>query len=187
MNDDVTVRDVLRREYLGVSEADTVADTASLMLEEDGDAVVVLHGSEPVGLVTQRDVLRAAVERGDLSSIAVSTIMDEHPPTVDANAPLGSVTDRMSGNQERQLLVMNDDDLLGVISEHDVVTASALETGVNGGQEPAPDTDTVTATAETAAGDDEYSNQGICEICGSLTRDLSTFNGQLVCNDCKNV
>lgn len=186
MNGDVSVRDVMRREYVGASEADSVADTASLMLEEDDDAAVVLRGTDPVGLVTQRDVLEAAVEQGDLSAIDVSAVMDDEPETVEAAAPLAAAIDRLSGNADRHLLAMDAGELRGVVSEHEVVTASALEPA-NGDRRPEPDSEAIAAAPEADTGNEEYSNQGICEICGSLTRDLTTFNGQLVCSDCKNV
>ncbi|MFC7046249.1 hypothetical protein ACFQH6_13255 [Halobacteriaceae archaeon GCM10025711] len=65
----------------------------------------------------------------------------------------------------------------------DVVTASAslAATPEQAPQEP------VEQQAAAVAGDGEYSNQSICEICGSLTRELSNFNGQLICSDCLEV
>lgn len=194
MNGDVTVRQVMAREFVGVSEADTLGDTARLMLEEDVDAVVVLRGQSPVGLATQQDVLEAAVGDGDLSEQPVSSVMREDPATVDPDATLAAVTDEMSAASERHLLVEDRAEVLGLVSEHDVVTASTFSPGVDG--EGAAEREREAMVAETAQGadeatsttaDDGYSNQGICEVCGTLTRDLSTFNGQLVCNDCKDV
>ena len=192
MNGDVTVREVMRREYVGASEADTLIDTAALMLEEDVEAVVVLRGSEPVGILTQRDLLQSAVDQGDLESMLVKHAMTEDPPTVSATESLTTATNMMSGTAARRLLVMQNGEPIGVVSEHDIVTASTLTPQVNGETGQEIETESITAEAATAAGeptttDDEYSNQGICEVCGSLTRDLSTFNGQLVCSDCKNV
>ncbi|MFD1587490.1 cyclic nucleotide-binding/CBS domain-containing protein [Halorientalis brevis] len=192
MNGDVTVREVMRREYVGASEADTLVDTAALMLEENVEAVVVLRGSEPVGILTQRDLLQAAVDQGDLESMLVKHAMKDDPPTVSASESLATATNMMSGTSARRLLVMENGEPIGVVSEHDIVTAATLTPQVNGETRQEVKAESVTAEAATTAGEsttseDEYSNQGICEICGSLTRDLSSFNGQLVCSDCKNV
>jgi len=191
MNGDVTVREVMTREYVGASEGDTLEDTARLMLEEDVEGVVVLRGSEPVGLLSERDVLREALE-GDLAEMAVADAMRPDPRTVEASESLATATDLMSGTSTRHLLVMDQSEPIGMISEHDVVTASSLNPNVNGeyGADPETEamvTETVGAQAETTAVDEEYSSQGICEVCGAMTRDLSTFNGQLVCSDCKDV
>jgi CBS domain-containing protein len=189
MNGNVTVGQVMRRDYVGASEGDGLAETAALMLEEDVETVVVLRGTEPIGMVTQRDVLETAVARGDLASATVADVMQNNPPTVGPGESLTAATDRMSGTDSRHLLVTEGDELAGVITEHDVVTASTLDPGVETERPEAggATVEAVTATAEAAATDEEYSNQGICELCGSLARDLSTFNGQLVCSDCKNV
>jgi len=191
MNGEVTVRDVMTREYVGASEGDALAETAALMLEEDVEAVVVLRGQEPVGLVTQRDALAAAVDHGSLESLSVDDAMQSDPPAVDPEESLASATDLISGSETRRLLVTEGAEPLGVISEHDVVTASTLNPGANGGERPEREQAVVTETVgeETAAttAQDEYSSQGICEVCGSLSRTLSSFNGQLVCADCKDV
>jgi CBS domain-containing protein len=194
MNGDVTVREVMRREYVSASEGDSIQDTASLMLDEGVAAVVVLRGRDPVGILTQRDVLAAAVGDAGLESLTVSDAMQGNPSTISPDASLTAATDRMSGTAARRLLVAEEGEPLGVISEHDIVMASTLSTGMEGQSSPDHEAETggmtteaVTATAAGTAADDEYSNQGICEVCGSLRRDLSSFNGQLVCSDCKDV
>jgi len=192
MNGDVTVREVMRREYVAASEGDSLRATAALMLDEDVEAVVVLRGQEPVGMLTERHLLEEVVETGSLDDRTVADAMETDLPTVTPEESLSGATELISGTDTRRLLVASEGQPVGVVSEHDVVTASALGTDVNGAGRPeAADeamlTEAVAPAAEGATADTEYSNQGICEVCGSLTRDLSTFNGQLVCTDCKDV
>ncbi|WP_335999178.1 cyclic nucleotide-binding/CBS domain-containing protein [Halorientalis halophila] len=190
MNGNVTVGQVMRRDFVGANEGDGLRETAALMLEENVDTVVVLRGAEPIGMVTQRDVLETAVERADLDGVTVADVMRSNPPTVAPGESLTTATDQMSGTDSRHLLVTEDEELAGVITEHDVVTASTLDPGVDREHVEADERATIeaaTATAEGTGTGEEYSNQGICELCGTLSHDLSSFNGQLVCTDCKNV
>lgn len=191
MNGDVTVREVMEREFVGVSEADTLRDTAELMLEEGAEAVVVVRGSSPEGILTQEDVLEITVEGVDLSEAKVSDAMRAVPSDIAADASIAAAIDLMSSASTRHLLVKDGGELVGLVSEHDVVTASRLGPSVDGEGAPGSGEPMATETvADAEAGtaiDEGYSNQGICEVCGTLTRDLSTFNGQLVCSDCKNV
>jgi len=192
MNGDVTVREVMRREFVGASESDTVRDAATLMLEESVGSVVVLRGSESVGMVTQRDVLQAAVAGRDLGTVIASDVMSAVGPQLAPGDSLTAATDAMAGTETRHLLVVDDGEPVGVISEHDILMASTLDHAVEseGGRQAHPEamtTEAVTATTEGTATEEEFSNQGICEVCGTLTRDLSSFNGQLVCSDCKDV
>ncbi|MFC6772289.1 CBS domain-containing protein, partial [Halorubrum pallidum] len=48
MRTDTTVRDVMHREFLGASEADSLAAAADLMVTEATDCLVVVRGGEPV-------------------------------------------------------------------------------------------------------------------------------------------
>lgn len=192
MNGDVTVREVMEREFVGVSEADTLRDTAELMLEEGAEAVVVVRGSSPEGILTQEDVLEITVEGVDLSEAKVSDAMRAVPSEIAADASIAAAIDLMSSASTRHLLVTDGGDLAGLVSEHDVVTASRLGPSVDGEGAPGSGEPMATETVADAgqagtAIDEGYSNQGICEVCGTLTRDLSTFNGQLVCSDCKDV
>jgi len=44
MRTDTTVRDVMHREFLGVSESDALADAAALLVEEGTDCLIVVRG-----------------------------------------------------------------------------------------------------------------------------------------------
>lgn len=191
MNGDVTVREVMRREYVAASEGDSLQETAALMIEEDVEAVIVLRGQEPVGMLTERHALARAVESGALEGQTVGEAMSSDLPTVAPQDSLAAATELISDTETRRLLVTDEDGPLGIVSEHDVVTASTLSPDMNGAnRQEAADTMLTEAVAPAAEGstpDSEYSNQGICEVCGALTRDLSSFNGQLVCSDCKDV
>ncbi|PSP82927.1 inosine-5-monophosphate dehydrogenase [Halobacteriales archaeon QS_1_68_17] len=196
MNGDVTVRELMTREYVGASEGDDLVEAAELMLENGDDAVVVLRGNDAVGMVTERDVVELVVDGGDPSAASVEQAMRPEPPTIGAGETVSAATDLMTARSVRHLLVVDGDEPVGVLSEHDVVGASTLAHGVESGEGRPAGSEVMLADAADASPneeysnqsvDEEYSNQGICEVCGTLTRNLSSFNGQLVCSDCKNV
>lgn len=195
MNADVTVREVMDREYVGVSESDDLVDTAELLLRQDTDTAVVLRGTEPVGVLTCRDVLGLLVEGPDPQSAAVADAMTESVPTVPPAFSLEEAADMMSAQTARRLVVQETGggEPLGIITEHDVLatrpygrTREERQTAA----EPAdPD---ATATAMRAGDADRdttegFQDQSICEGCGTLTSDLASFNGQLLCPDCRDI
>jgi len=185
MNSDVAVRDVVEREYVGVSESDPVLDTVALLLEEDTETAVVLRGSDSVGVLTQRDVLELLVDGGPPARTPVSEVMTPDITTVGADHTISEAADIMSAGDVRRLLVVEHGEVLGVLSDHDLLTTATIE------QVPAnapPDTTVeVEADVETMAGSRAYSSQGICGACGSLTRTLADVNGQLLCVDCRDI
>ncbi|WP_128475913.1 CBS domain-containing protein [Halorussus pelagicus] len=205
MEGEVTVRDVMSREYVGVNESDTVLGAVRLMREEGTGCVVVLHGSEPVGIVTESDVLALVAEERDPAETEVSAVMSDPVVSVDAERELSDAAATMSREDIRRLLVTNADELIGVLSERDVISASASLSavpslrgdsppGVGGGPmgeqrlggDPMTD-DRPSEPAEVTAESGEYSDRSICETCGTLSRELANVNGQLICADCREV
>jgi len=91
------------------------------------------------------------------------------------------------------LLVTESEELVGVVTADDLLTATASL--LENGSEPREDTDAVASTSAGAVADrtvspspeSEYSSQSVCESCGSLTQQLQNFNGQMLCADCRDV
>lgn len=182
MNDDVVLRDVLSPEFVGVSEGDTLADTASVMAAEGVDRAVVLRGREPVGLVRAVDVLDRLSNGEAAGESTVDKVMSDPPPTIGVGERMRDAAAVLADADAWQALVVDGDDVAGVIDARDIVMAGLAAEPLD----PARTATTpsfATESEEPAA--DEYSTQSICEICGSLTRDLADYNGQLVCTDCR--
>jgi len=196
MNENVTVREVMEREFLGVSESDGVLETAELLLREDADLAVVVRGSEPVGVVTDRDVLAHVVDGGNPETATVEDVMTESVPTVTAEETLPEARDQMSALASSWLVVSDGGAPEGVVTEHDILATSTLgteatatehETRQQTVQEQMTATASNASTSTEGAADDAFDEQGICEMCGALTRDLTSFNGQLLCADCRDI
>lgn len=185
MESEITVREIMDREYVGVTESDGLVETVELLLEEDKETAVVLHGSEHVGVVTERDVLSVLVEGPDPSEATVGDAMTEHVPTVSPEETVSAAADQLSTQQSRRLVVTNGSEPEGVITEEDLLAGHSYvtEQGATAGiaEEATSGAGAVTARQET----ESFEDQGICEVCGSLSRDLASFNGQLLCVDCR--
>jgi CBS domain-containing protein len=185
MENTVTVQEVMDREFVGVSEADSVAESAELMLSEGTESVVVLRGSEPVGVLSQREALSALVERDGDDPVAAA--MSEEVPTTTPATTIGEAADMMSSQGTQHLVVTEGDRTVGVLSEHDLITTSPFESGRE--TDAGPETPVaVQADGRVAEGAAQgFEDQSICEACGSFARDLATFNGQLLCGDCRDI
>lgn len=204
MQDTVTVRDVMSREFLGVSESDTLDDVLELMLREGVGNIVVVRGEDPVGLVTELELLELVAADEPLGDQSVDTVMRPPPTPIDADQDVGSALDALANLDEGALPVTNgSQELVGVVTESDLLTASASLFGtgdltaqqehVDGelrasarNSDPYPSEE----DAHVAAGDQaqaaSYSTQSVCEICGGLA-ELTEVNGQLLCQECRDV
>lgn len=188
MRDDVTLRDLASSTYVGVSESDSLLGTARLMAEEAVESAVVLRGADPVGTVTAAGILDVVADDPDLSSITAGETMGDPPPALPADER-PSTAAAVLANGARQILVTDGDELVGTVDPRDL-----LAVGPNFGPEPTdavepggpPDAERVGGTLSASTAEAEH-RQGICETCGTLTRDLAAVNGQLMCPDCREV
>lgn len=191
---DVTVREVMDDAYVGVSESDGVLETVELLLNEGAAVAIALQGSEVVGVCTERDVLAMLVRGEEPDATTVGDVMTASVPTIRSDRTLAEARDRMMTEGTRWLVVVDGDEPRGVVTEHDLLVGTALSAESTGrsvadeANEPAVVTgSTATASESETASEDAFEDQGICEVCGTLTHDLSSFNGQLRCADCRTV
>ena len=196
MDADVTVRDVMSREFVGVSESDPAAETMRLLLAEDADCAVVLRGDDPVGTLTDRDVLSMVLDGADVEETTVADAMSEETASVRSDRDLELAIDRLSAANTARLIVIENGsgEPVGLLTHRDIAIAVAHSRRPRG---ESYDTDEEVAADRSEfeqfdgesngrrATDDTF--QSICESCGSLSRSLSAVDGQLLCQDCRDV
>ena len=186
MNTELTVREVMDREFVGVSESDDVRSVVDLLLEEGAECAVVLRGQEPVGLLTERDVLRVVSDGRDPETVSVGDVVDDPAPTVAPDSGVDVAVDAMTARGSRRLLVV-EDEIRGLLTEHDLLSATTIgryddATGV----EPTANGDAL-GDDRAVATDRAVSDQSICQECGSLSRDLLETDGRHLCPNCRDV
>ncbi|MDJ1433495.1 CBS domain-containing protein [Halostagnicola sp. A-GB9-2] len=206
MEPELSVRDVLTTEYVGVSESDTVLGAVRLMREERAGCVLVVRGSEPVGIVTEWDILGLVAEEADAAETTIGAVMSAPVISVHGDRALTDAADLMARENIRNLVVTDGSDVVGVLTQRDVIAAAGsfhataarsvtetqrdedlLSNGVNVNDSLNSRTDGNADPEIVPNGGDEYSTQGVCEDCGSLADSLWDANGQLVCADCRTV
>ncbi|QLK25339.1 CBS domain-containing protein [Natrinema zhouii] len=202
MESELSVRDVLTTDYVGVSESDAVLDVVSLMRDERTSCALVVRGAEPVGIVTEWDVLGLVDDERDPAETTVGDAMTTPVITVGPERSLTDVATTMARQNIRNVIVEDDDGIVGLVTQRDVIAAASSFQATmtpSRSSEPPVDRDrgiadpmTAHTTVEGDArvlpnGGDEYTTQGVCEACGSLADALWDANGQLVCADCRTV
>ncbi|MFC6865002.1 CBS domain-containing protein [Halomicroarcula sp. GCM10025817] len=191
MNGSVTVREVMDREFLGASESDNLLETTELLVRSDDEAVLVLRGNDPVGWVTRDDILAHVVGEVATDSATVGEVMNESLPAIGPDARLPEARDKMATLAASWLLVVEEGEPLGTLTASDILSTSLLEGETTAPVETAEQMATTGRAATTDGTDsiaeDNFDDQGICSACGTLTQNLSSFNGQLLCADCRDV
>ncbi|MGM0448861.1 MAG: CBS domain-containing protein [Methanobacteriota archaeon] len=139
MRTDTTIRDVMHREFLGVSESDSLSDAAALLVEEGTNCLVVVRGGEPVGRLGSRDALDALLSAtgvtGDSETetapddLTVGEAMGPPLPTVSPDDSLAALEERLVAEGTDRVVAVDDGEAVGVVTDGDALAAGAPRSG----------------------------------------------------------
>jgi CBS domain-containing protein len=116
-----TLKEIMTSDVFTIERGDTVADAAASMLQRRVGSAVVMEGSWVSGILTERDVLRAAASGRDLTSARVADWMTSDPVTVEGGVDADDAAETMMANGFRHLPVVEGQTLLGIVSLRDVL------------------------------------------------------------------
>ena len=116
-----TVRHVIRKKLETIGPSSTAQEAAKRMRSKKISSLVVIErGDAPVGIVTERDLVRQVCSK-DISSdsVLIQDIMSSPIVTIDVNASIEQAADKMIQNKVRHLLIVEDGRIYGIITPSD--------------------------------------------------------------------
>ncbi|MEX2642287.1 MAG: CBS domain-containing protein [Acetobacterales bacterium] len=107
----------------------TVADVTGVLREHRIGAIpVVDDGGRLVGIISERDIVRALPVRGaTLLDVRVSELMTRNVQTCEPDELIDTVMERMTTGRFRHLPVLEEGALVGIVSIGDVVKSRLEE------------------------------------------------------------
>ena len=125
----MNISEVMTEATVTDSEQDSLADAARKMWKQQtGSLLVVDEDEELIGIVTERDVLRAVATGLALDHASVAEVMTKEPVTVGPGTSLREAAKLMAEKWIRHLPVVDAGKVVGIISQRDLsgVLAEAL-------------------------------------------------------------
>lgn len=174
---EVKVEAVMSSPVITVGDTETVGKAARLMKKNDiGSVVVMDKKGNPVGLLTERDVVRrVAAEDLSPAKVKVAKALTKPLAFVDASMSVTEAAKKMKQMKLRRLVVMKDNKLAGIITSNDIVDITPALIDVLAEKSkiaPLPSQRQGEALA------------GYCDRCGSWSDDLKQRDGSYICPDC---
>jgi predicted transcriptional regulator len=111
----VSVKDIMSREVLKISESATVAELTSILTRHRITGLPVLNNRGAlVGVVSEFDVI-------DKRGRTVGDIMSREPITINVEAPISEAARLFVTNRIRRAPVMDGEKMVGIVSRSDIV------------------------------------------------------------------
>src|SRR5579859_2838910 len=112
-----TVADLMTKDVLTVEPSDTIGEAAEKMHDANVGAVVVMEDMvRIVGIVTERDLLRAVAQRARAAEARCRQWMTPDPLTVGPDTTVEEAAKIMFDHNFRHLPVVKDGRALGIVS-----------------------------------------------------------------------
>jgi len=126
-----TVADVMSSPPVTATAADTVAGACTRMWEAGVGSVVVVDGERPVGILTERDLVRFAASGADASATKVGEWMTADPDTVPQEVEVTAAWKRLVEYGYRHIPVVDGSGggggrLVGIVSMRDLMRLAQL-------------------------------------------------------------
>jgi CBS domain-containing protein len=125
------VREHMSRNLLSVEPGETITEAAQRMVERNLGAVLVLDGGRLVGIMTERDLMRA-VARGLHRDAVVAEYMTKDPETIEPGDTTQHATVLMIHGGFRHLPVVERDDVVGILSIRDLMRVTLEDSAPRG-------------------------------------------------------
>jgi CBS domain-containing protein len=116
------VRNIMKSPVVTIEPDQSVRTAAQVMRDHNIGSLIVTRSGQPLGILTERDVLHAAAATPNLDSTTVHQHMTAPLVTASTNWDVTVAATEMTHRQIRHLVVVEQDQPLGVVSLRDVLS-----------------------------------------------------------------
>jgi CBS domain-containing protein len=134
----VSISDILRykgADVVTIAPSDSVTTLLNALAEHNIGALVVVDKGKVIGIVSERDVVRRIAERGAaLLDAPVKQIMTTVVASCTTKDSIDSVAETMTERRIRHMPVLDNGQLVGIVSIGDVVSSRIRQLEKDRGQ-----------------------------------------------------
>jgi citrate synthase len=121
-----TVGDLMSTPVVTAEPSETIAAASARMVSAGVGSVVVVDGRRPVGILTERDLVRFAATGADAAGTKVSEWMTAHPDTVGPDVEVAQAWAGLAERGYRHIPVVEGEELVGIVSMRDLMRVAQI-------------------------------------------------------------
>ena len=120
----LTAKDVMQSPAVAATPLASLRDVAVQLVKNGFSGMpVAAEDGKVIGVVTESDIVRALIQGHRLEYLTARDALSSPPITVDAEAPIETVMEKLAENRIMRVPVTNRGKLVGIISRRDVIRA----------------------------------------------------------------
>ena len=117
------IRDIMEKDVITIENDKTAQDAAKIIAEKDISFLVIMNDGIPQGVFSESDfVRRIAVEDKKSSEVLISEIMSYKFRSVGPTTTIEDAIQKMLNKNIRRLLVLDNEKLVGVVTQTDLAS-----------------------------------------------------------------
>lgn len=113
-----SVSQIMIKNVLSTEKSTQLADAARLMTEKGIGCVVITENGKPVGVLTEKDIMKEIVRDKNVFEKDVGSLMSRPLVSVSPDTPVVDALDLMRKKDIRRLPVINEGRLEGLVTVH---------------------------------------------------------------------
>jgi len=171
------VREAMSSPVISVDENEDIVQVANKMREQRVGAVIVVNmNGNPVGIVTERDIVTRVVADGvDPNMLVASKVMSSPLKMVEPELGLMDAMKMMDRENIRRLGVIYKGDLVGIVTDRSILRLVPTIMDIMKEQKEIMG-DTSSSGASTV---------GYCDRCEVYSSNLRGIDGEFLCEECR--
>ncbi|MBD3362004.1 CBS domain-containing protein [Candidatus Woesearchaeota archaeon] len=158
----------------------TLKKAALLMAERHVGSLLVEDKGNVIGVLSEQDIVRKAVAKGNVGKFLVKHIMETKLITIEPDKDIFEAITMMRDHNIRHLPVMQDNKFYGLVTSKDIlkIEPDLFELMVEKIELKEEKNKPIYNISE---------REGICELCGEYSEEITPYDGALMCSRCKEI
>lgn len=115
------VADIMTSASVTESPSDSLRSAADTMWRQQTGSLLVMDGADLVGIITERDVMKAVAQGRSVEDTPVSDVMTRDVLTISPDTSAHEAARHMASRWIRHLPVVDGGNVIGVVSQRDLV------------------------------------------------------------------